>query len=325
MVVIALEDDDGNLLEIKLENALYFPQSPVNIVIIVCLADTYKDDEGTFIKTSRFSSEFHWNFGKYIKTICHADSRIPEIEVTKPSYHYTSLSSIATWFHGPAVPSIFMAKANFQEPHFKVIPDDEDESFSDMSPLKQDDDEDSNDDSIEVRIIPEFKTGDTLIYCRDGHEDTVTLTSHSFDPESKILKYEIKVDNERTLSTARKFLRPSNEPDTITLPSSIKDYKILAEDLSQEDLAHILHPQGLSSLEAEYLEAHGKLTHTPNAEMFQLCEHGYLPAKFLKLKTKAPPYMSYIFGKLQRRKWRNKGGVSSIRKHSHNKPGKFAT
>ena len=171
-----------------------------------------------------------------------------------------------------------------------------------MSPLKQDDDEDSKNDSIEARIIPEFETGDKLIYCRDGHEDTVTLTSHSFDPESEILKYEIKFDNERTRSTTREFLRPSNEPDTITLPSSIEDYKILADGLSQEDLAYILHPQGLSSLEAEYLEAHGKLTHTPNAEMFQLCEHGYLPAKFPKLKTKAPPCMACIFGKLQRRK-----------------------
>ena len=54
LVVISLEDDDGNLLEIKLENAFVFPQSPVNIVSIACLADKYKDDEGTFIKNISF-------------------------------------------------------------------------------------------------------------------------------------------------------------------------------------------------------------------------------------------------------------------------------
>ena len=132
-VIISLEDNDGNLSEIKLENALYFPQYPVNIISIACLADIYNDDEGTFIKTSRFSSQFH---SKYIKTICHAESCIPKIEVTLPLSTWTSLFSIATWFQGPTLPSVFMAKANFQEPHSTVIPDDNNsDSLSNMPPL----------------------------------------------------------------------------------------------------------------------------------------------------------------------------------------------
>ena len=35
--------------------------------------------------------------------------------------------------------------------------------------------------------------------------------------------------------------------------------------------------------------------------------------------------MSCMFGELQRRKWRRKTFTSSIRKHSHNKPGKWVS
>ena len=56
--------------------------------------------------------------------------------------------------------------------------------------------------------------------------------------------------------------------------------------------------------------------------MFELCKYGYLPTKFLTLKTKPPPRMSCIFGKMQHQKWRGPGDILSIRKHSHDKPGK---
>lgn len=125
-----------------------------------------------------------------------------------------------------------MARKYFEEPKFTLIPDDDVDSFSDVPPLTschQYEDEDSDDESKADHIVPELDNGDTLIYCRDRHEDTVTLISHSFDPTSEILNYEIKFDDDRTLSTTREFLHPSDEPDTITLTSTIEAYKILAE------------------------------------------------------------------------------------------------
>ena len=77
LVQLCVVDDESNISVMRLENSLHFPESPVNITSIACLADTYNDDHGTFIKTSRFSSEFSWNFGKHVKTIYHTDSHIP--------------------------------------------------------------------------------------------------------------------------------------------------------------------------------------------------------------------------------------------------------
>ena len=56
--------------------------------------------------------------------------------------------------------------------------------------------------------------------------------------------------------------------------------------------------------------------------MFKLCEHGYLPAKFKKLKHKKFLCPSCIFGKQRRRPWRTKKKGSSIRNKDDTKPGK---
>ena len=61
-VIISIQDDNATLSKLKLEKVLYSPESPVNIISIACLADTYNDDDGTFIKTHRFSSQLTWNF-----------------------------------------------------------------------------------------------------------------------------------------------------------------------------------------------------------------------------------------------------------------------
>ena len=46
-----------------LDHGLYLTESPVNITISTDLADQYDDDDDTYIKTKRHSSEFRWNFG----------------------------------------------------------------------------------------------------------------------------------------------------------------------------------------------------------------------------------------------------------------------
>ena len=58
------KDDKGKLHNHILKRALYLPDSPVNIIISTFLAYQYDDDNGTYIKTERHSSELSWNFGQ---------------------------------------------------------------------------------------------------------------------------------------------------------------------------------------------------------------------------------------------------------------------
>ena len=64
-------DDEGQLNSNKLNNVLYFPDSPVNILIATTLAESMKDDERTWALTIRKCSIFTWDFGKYNKKIAH--------------------------------------------------------------------------------------------------------------------------------------------------------------------------------------------------------------------------------------------------------------
>ena len=52
------KDDEGNAHSHTLEHALYFPESPVNIISSTDSAYQYDDDDGTYIKTKCHSSEF---------------------------------------------------------------------------------------------------------------------------------------------------------------------------------------------------------------------------------------------------------------------------
>ena len=50
------KDDHGKSYTMKIKDVLFFPDSPVNILSITCLADQFNDDDGTGIDTKRTKS-----------------------------------------------------------------------------------------------------------------------------------------------------------------------------------------------------------------------------------------------------------------------------
>ena len=64
-------DDEVQLHTNKLNNVLYFTDSPVNILSATALAESMKDDEGSWLITKMEYSDFAWDFGKYTKSIDH--------------------------------------------------------------------------------------------------------------------------------------------------------------------------------------------------------------------------------------------------------------
>ena len=58
-------DDDGTHHTIDVENVLYFPQSPVNILSITSLADQFNDDDGTGVNNNCSKSHSYWNHNKH--------------------------------------------------------------------------------------------------------------------------------------------------------------------------------------------------------------------------------------------------------------------
>ncbi len=52
------KDDNGKLHSMDIQDVLYFPSSPVNILSITALANQLQDDKGTGIDTKRCKSRF---------------------------------------------------------------------------------------------------------------------------------------------------------------------------------------------------------------------------------------------------------------------------
>ena len=57
-VLVSLKDDDNNECELQLEDTLYFPTSPVNVLGVTKLGEQLNDENGTWIKTSWRRSTF---------------------------------------------------------------------------------------------------------------------------------------------------------------------------------------------------------------------------------------------------------------------------
>ena len=65
-VPIVINDNSGIQRKLVLEDILYFPQSPVNILGVTALASQFEDSHGTWILTRWKSSTFTWNHGKFV-------------------------------------------------------------------------------------------------------------------------------------------------------------------------------------------------------------------------------------------------------------------
>ena len=67
----------GKSHEYLVEDALFFPQSPINIISVTCFARQLNDLTGTGIDTKQLTSCFYWDSSKYSLTIHHPPSNIP--------------------------------------------------------------------------------------------------------------------------------------------------------------------------------------------------------------------------------------------------------
>ena len=78
-----LKDDLGKIHTLDIENVLYFPQQPDNILSITGLADQLKDNDGTGIDTKRNKFRFYWDKNKFQQKINHPPSNLPELPINE--------------------------------------------------------------------------------------------------------------------------------------------------------------------------------------------------------------------------------------------------
>jgi hypothetical protein len=94
-------DDDGRI-HTHLFEALYFPQSPVNILSVTQFALKLKDPDKTRISTGMLESEFTWDHGRYRRRVVHPESGLPELPVNLGYSRFrTFCSLVGSYFPKP--------------------------------------------------------------------------------------------------------------------------------------------------------------------------------------------------------------------------------
>ena len=109
-------DDEGNRHTNTIDEVLFFPESPVNILGVTKYAHQLQDAEGTSIHTKQKYSIFSWNFGKHTRTFDHPPSGLPELPIDNgiavftafyDAFHsiYPSMRASTCCMHSQACPS----------------------------------------------------------------------------------------------------------------------------------------------------------------------------------------------------------------------------
>ena len=320
---VKIKDDENKISAITLKNVLYFPNSPVNIISVVCLADHFDDDYGTSVLTTRNSSTFTWNKQKYTKSLGHSRNRLPEIMVNEGS------SSEINCKIRNLVPASDFNTYNSEMPEEEL---DKNAAIIDAETMAtyftKSDSEDDNDrlrtnkdkeygSALKERLISaeHYKIGDTVKYCKDGHNELATYEDLEIDDIDVPPKYILRLhDSEKEIRTHKEFVFPIDVPDICDTNLSENQVKTILNDLTGKEIQKLFSRNDHDELYSEFMAWHERLNHLPIPEMFKLCEKGELPQKFLNLKTKTIICPSCIIGNMKRKPWRYKNGQSNIRK-----------
>ena len=300
-------DDKGTLHEYLVENVLYFPQSPINILSVTTFAKQLNDTEGTGIDTKQLYSRFYWNFNQHSLRIQHPPSNLPELSINEGYSLVTMYRAMVSKVINPSTKNQYSCCLT------QMDDDNEDPTLSRTQ---------CNDNTCRHHhahasdasdtVLELFEIGETLYYANDGWSGLVKVKSFEFDKDG-ILRFVVtSIASDEDIETTSEHLRSPSNPDIGWIPTSVPEYKTASRTLTEEEIEKLTAPTHLSPLQQEFLSVHHKLYHLPFTIMLRLSKFGILPQRFLKLRNNMPPCVSCMFGKAHRRPWRGKRSAVAV-------------
>ena len=169
--------------EFLIENVLYFPQSPINILSVTEFAKQLQDTEGTGVDTKQLRSRFYWNNNKFERTIHHPDSNLPEMQI-KEGYGTSSYFTVL-------VSKVINTATSF---NFSCC----------FTKLASGDPVASVDAAAYATDIKSstFEVGETLFYTRDGWSGLVKVKSLHID-EGGVLRITVRTSANKEIQTTK--------------------------------------------------------------------------------------------------------------------------
>jgi len=316
-VKIRLIDDAGSQHVFILDNCLYHPESPVNLLSTRRLAEKFLDADGNPDEETRIESRYSthvltWSFGQFKKTFPTPVSGLPELLFDEG---FRAYKSFCMQCHSSYANAVTDSTAVPTSKPSHVIPFESQEIVDDSF-------NNSDDDTINKTFNNMLFMLHENIILKDGKGITREVSYLGPHYSDEILQHKVRNVNGHEFLVDGTLLSSINAPDIGTIPVSVEQYANELPKLTREQLRQVSHPQILDDDQREFMGLHYKMNHLPLPAMITLAEKGKLNRKFAKLKHKLPVCMSCMFGTAHRKPWRSKGEKGSIRKPTDNAPGK---
>ena len=221
LVRIQVPDDAGMTSSIVMNDVLYFPNSPVKIISVMCLGDDLNDSSGTWITTKRFESLLKWDCKQYSKKITHPRSRLPELIVnpgcSSDMALCTALDTVRTT-HEPhtletVLPEdIFDASDEVQSHSLAASVTANNTANDDKSSTEPTHDKILSDESVIATDY--FQVGDAICYTKDDLTGIVTILKINFGSAVRGPMYKIQMDNSGHIwESYKEFIFPLDVPN----------------------------------------------------------------------------------------------------------------
>ena len=314
-VNIRINTNEGTMVNVELERALYFPKSPVNVISVTYLAHQFGDEDGTWVQTKMQSSQFTWNFGKHSVDLIHPSSNLPVLNVLPGNSASQSFCSLFEQ-SGVMVEPIAMTTCQ------TCLPCDSSQDLcflSDMPPQAQGDPRYRFTDKEVLEQV--FNVGETLRLTKNGVNAKVTVISIRLDEETQVPYFLVELPDSHEVEVTQEFLFPIDAEDLVHVPVTKKQVQSQIDILTPESLEALLNPPEQSELLKEFMAWHVRLGHIGFPVMFKQCKVGLLPRRFLALEKKRIICPHCSFGKAKRRAWRSKSSPGHIRSEKDTQPG----
>jgi hypothetical protein len=256
-VRLQLVDDDGQKHTFILDNCLFHPASPVNLLSTRHLAKKFLDsnecpDEQTRIESRFLTHILTWSFGNFKKTFPTPVSGLPELLFDEGFLEYKSFCTQV---------SSFAAASGTDARNINIIPFGNDE----VQPMQLLNDE------ADINTL--FMINETVLF-KDGKGITREVTYLGSDSSSGMLKHRIKTHKDTKFLVGGILLSSLDAPDIGNVPVSVDQYAVELPKLTCQQLDEISNPQTLDSDQRKLMNLHYKMNHLPLPALISLLEKG---------------------------------------------------
>ena len=290
-IKISWADDDDKEHEYILDNLIYKPDSPFNVLSVARLGGHFgrndspptEDDEGTWVRSSASFSTFSWDHKKHTRTIYHSVDRLPELPVNVGTSLFDSFCTDLKRFYSDNINLSFATVIDYED----------DEIETDSS-------------APESEIISTYQPGSDVYYKSGDGENKVTKYLAMRENEGA-QTHLIRFDDGKETTTTSAHIQLLEQSDLTNIPVDPESYSNeVQEGLTSEQIREIARPKTLSPLQQELLFWHNRLGHLPFHRLIKLAQLGILPRRLAALRDKPPVCVSCLFGQAHKCPWRTK-------------------